>query len=231
MEDENVSKTTRTWIRKDGTKVTKTYTYARDWSAAQKRRKAARIEKAKLTAEWDLAIDPDTASKRDLPKFLARIDRESVPGCWRWTAPSYQIHASGRPWTPARWAYAYFRNVKRDAGHSVVRSCDTVGCVNPKHLDLASSQEALDAQFKKLYQVDADTGCWVWTGTSGRKKNRPVFTDADHATVGAPLGLHPLGRTHGEEPQSRLQERSLRQSRARGGVGRGRSWRAGIHRN
>jgi len=108
-----MSSQTRTWTRKDGTVVTKTYEYPPDYK-------------------------PTTAEER----FFAKVDKEHASGCWLWTAGTSsdgygRFSENCRGVNAHRWSWQFhFGRIPN--GLLVLHSCDVPRCVNPEHLFLGT---------------------------------------------------------------------------------------------
>jgi hypothetical protein len=71
-----------------------------------------------------------------LARFLAKVERDPVSGCWLWTGsagPYGFFSVDGRLQLAHRVSFSHFVEAIPD-GLCVLHRCDTPACVNPSHL-------------------------------------------------------------------------------------------------
>jgi len=105
-------KLTRSWTRKDGTLVTKTYTYRRG------------------TAK--------PANKDYKARFFRNIDRDETTGCWNWNKGTNErgygrFKVGGKDELAHKWGYQFLVGEIEESVH-LHHSCLNHRCVNPSHL-------------------------------------------------------------------------------------------------
>ncbi len=143
-------------------------------------------------------IAKEHVTSTTIDRFWAKVDREGVDGCWRWTATptggtgSFRHSPSGSPARPYWFSYWLHYGVERPASR-IFHTCATGKlCVNPAHLEYRTAPEINERNFwNRVVKGEQEHDCWDWLGSfSGSLGYAYLTLVPDAPGPGRPKGAH-----------------------------------------
>lgn len=119
-----------------------------------------REKAAERNAQRKIAAEGKT-ELQVLERFLAKVDKNGLNGCWMWTAGCFgdkgygafgvRINGKTKNVGAHKWSYEHFVGPVPE-GEMVLHACDVRSCVNPAHLKVGPTQQnAKEAAERGLY--------------------------------------------------------------------------------